>query len=134
MKFFLQHVLSETNDKSFASIFFFANPNNERTNSFERRRKKKVFFEQNVVVGGGHFIPSQVCVDMKEKKKEKAFQTIPTGDEIKAKRKLFNCQEEKGTIKRKYLDIISKQISGNSELLELRLLETGFLSRFQLNP
>ncbi len=23
---------------------------------------------------------------------------------------------------------------GNSELLELRLLETGFLSRFQLNP
>jgi hypothetical protein len=24
--------------------------------------------------------------------------------------------------------------SGNSELLELRLLETGFLSRFQLNP
>jgi hypothetical protein len=24
--------------------------------------------------------------------------------------------------------------TGNSELLELRLLETGFLSRFQLNP
>jgi hypothetical protein len=71
--------------------------------------RKKFFFEQNVVVGGGHFIPSQVCVDMKEKKK--AFQTIPTGDEIKAKRKLFNCHKEKGTIKRKYLEIISKQIS-----------------------
>ncbi len=25
-------------------------------------------------------------------------------------------------------------ILGNGELLELRLLETGFLSRFQLNP
>jgi hypothetical protein len=24
--------------------------------------------------------------------------------------------------------------TGNGELLELRLLETGFLSRFQLNP
>jgi hypothetical protein len=87
--------------KVLLQFFFFANPNNERTNSFERRRKKKVFFEQNVVVGGGHFIPSQVCVDMKEKKKEKAFQTIPTGDEIKAKRKLFNCQEEKALYNQK---------------------------------
>jgi hypothetical protein len=25
-------------------------------------------------------------------------------------------------------------LTGNGELLELRLLETGFLSRFQLNP
>ena len=28
----------------------------------------------------------------------------------------------------------NKVCLGNSELLELRLLETGFLSRFQLNP
>ena len=26
------------------------------------------------------------------------------------------------------------ELSGNGELLELRLLETSFLSRFQLNP
>jgi hypothetical protein len=29
---------------------------------------------------------------------------------------------------------IKAEFKGNSELLELRLLETGFLSRFQLNP
>jgi hypothetical protein len=30
--------------------------------------------------------------------------------------------------------ILINHLLGNSELLELRLLETGFLSRFQLNP
>jgi|LakMenE01Jun11ns_1017448.scaffolds.fasta_scaffold7030185_1 AAA15 family ATPase/GTPase len=29
---------------------------------------------------------------------------------------------------------IQHVLQGNGELLELRLLETGFLSRFQLNP
>jgi hypothetical protein len=59
----------------------------------------------------------------------------------------YNKPDDVNILSQKFLTIKVEQFSlsklpvnfkeaarGNSELLELRLLETGFLSRFQLNP
>ncbi len=46
----------------------------------------------------------------------------------------FQTDNKKPEEKLQYITHLQLFLTGNGELLELRLLETGFLSRFQLNP